>query len=361
MKHVYGVIMAGGVGKRFRPLSRTERPKQFIDILGTGKTFIQQTYERLAKIIPPDNIIIVTGEDYRALVAAQLPQVCAKNVLCEPIRRNTAPCIAYAAYKLREIDPQAVMVVAPSDHHIANETEFAAAVKDAVRFAQENDSLVTIGVKPTRAETGYGYIQVTEGADAGTEMGICKVKTFTEKPNKELADIFFASGEFYWNSGMFIWAVGSIIRAMETHLSDIARIFSAGIGSYNTADETKFIEKAYAQCKSISIDYGVMEKVDNAYVICANFDWSDIGSWTSLYLHFPKDANGNVIRNNNIVMQNVSNSMIRAAPEKLVVVQDLDNFLVIDIDDVLLICPRSNAEDAAGIVDMALLERKMGK
>jgi mannose-1-phosphate guanylyltransferase len=357
MKNTYGVIMAGGVGKRFRPLSRTMRPKQFLDILGTGRTFIQQTYDRLSQFIPAENIIVVTGEDYRSLVAEQVPQVLPNNILCEPSRRNTAPCIAYAAYRLRQINPNATMVIAPSDHFITNDAEFERTIRDAVRFAQMGNSLVTIGIKPSRPETGYGYIQISEGAGSGEELGICKVKTFTEKPNIDLAKIFVESGEFYWNSGIFIWTIDSICKALDEHLPETAKLFSAGNDKYNTSQEAEFIAKTYAECKAISIDYGVMEKVENAYVLCANFGWSDLGNWTSLYINLAKDEQGNAIANSNVVMQDVSNSLIKTPPEKLVVLQGLDGYLVVDIADVLLVCPRGNAEDVAQIVDRALLEK----
>jgi mannose-1-phosphate guanylyltransferase len=359
MQNVYGVIMAGGVGKRFRPMSRPERPKQFLDILGTGRTFIQQTYDRLAQFMLPQNILVVTGDSYRDLVAEQLPQVLAHNILCEPMRRNTAPCIAYAAHKLRATNPDAIMVVVPSDHLITNDAEFARAIRDAVRFAQTSNNLVTIGIKPTRPETGYGYIQISEGAGSGAELGICKVKTFTEKPNVELAKTFVASCEFYWNSGMFIWSVDTICRALDTYMGDTAKLFAAGSSKYNTPQEAAFIAQTYSECESISIDYGVMEKAENTYVICANFGWSDLGSWTSLYLNLPKDANGNAVANSNVVLQNVKNSLIKTPPDKLVILQDLDGYLVVDIDDELLICPRKDAEETAQIVDRVRLEKKL--
>ena len=350
--------MAGGVGKRFRPLSRTEKPKQFLDVLGTGRTLIQQAYERLAQLVPPQNILTVTGVQYRDLVREQLPQMPPRNILCEPLRRNTAPCIAYAACKLRQENPNAVMVVTPSDHLITNQAEFARAIRDAVRFAQTGNYLVTIGIKPTRPETGYGYIQVSEGMGSGEELGICKVKTFTEKPNAELAEAFFASGEFYWNSGMFIWTAESICRALEAHLPDTAKLFASGGSQYNTPSEPKFVEKIYAECKGVSIDYGVMEKADNTYVICAGFGWSDLGSWTSLYLNLPKDNRGNALAGTSAAaLQNVSNSLVKAPPDKLVVMQDLDGYLVVDVGNELVICPRSKAEETAQIVDMMRLEQ----
>jgi mannose-1-phosphate guanylyltransferase len=351
--------MAGGVGKRFRPLSSPQCPKQFLDVLGIGRTFIQMAYDRLTNLIPSQNIVVVTNEIYRDLVAQQLPMVSPNNILCEPMRRNTAPCIAYAAYKLRQINPDAVMVVTPSDHVINNDAEFCRTIKDAIRFAQTGDNLVTIGIKPSRAETGYGYIQVSEGAGSGEELGICKVKTFTEKPNQELAEVFLASGEFYWNSGMFIWTVGSICNALEAYLPDIAKSFAIGAGTYYSDAEPAFVQTTYAHCKSISIDYGVMEKAENTYVLCANFGWSDLGSWTSLYMTLPKDKNGNVLANSNVIMRNVSNSLVRTPPEKLVILQGLNDYLVIDVGDVLMVCPSSNAEDAANLIDIALLEKKI--
>jgi mannose-1-phosphate guanylyltransferase len=349
--------MAGGIGSRFWPLSRAEKPKQFLDVLGTGRTFIQQTFDRLTQIIPPENILVVTGIPYRELVHEQLPQVLEQNILCEPMRRNTAPCIAYATYKLLQNNPDAIMVIAPSDHLILNDAEFIATIKNAVSFAQSGNNLVTIGIKPTRPETGYGYIQITEGAGSGEQLGICKVKTFTEKPNAEIAQTFVNSGEFYWNSGMFIWTLAGIRQAMEKHLPAMTKLFAAGADKYNTPQESKFIEEIYAECKPISIDYGVMEKADNVYVICASFGWSDLGSWTSLYLQLPPDDNQNAVGVSNVVLQNVSNTLVHTSARKLTVLHQLDGYLVVDTPDVLLVCKRGDDNEIKQIVNLVKLEK----
>lgn len=359
MQNVYGVIMAGGVGKRFRPLSSPQRPKQFLDILGTGRTFLQQTYDRLTQFIPPTNIMVVTSAQYRSFVEEQLPDMPKDAILCEPLRRNTAPCIAYAAYRLRSINPQAAMIVTPSDHLVLRQAEFEQTLRSAVRYAQTGDKLVTIGIKPSRAETGYGYIQVSEGAGSGEELGICKVKTFTEKPSQELAQVFIDSGEFYWNSGMFIWSVQSICRALEEYMPEMAKLFAAGSDCYGSAKEEDFIAKTYSDCKAISIDYGVMEKADNAYVICANLGWSDLGSWTSLYLNLEKDADGNAVSDSGVSLCDVKNCLIKTPADKLVVIHGLSDFVVAAAADVLMICPRSQAEEVAQAVDTLQLEREI--
>ncbi|MDR1225852.1 MAG: mannose-1-phosphate guanylyltransferase [Prevotellaceae bacterium] len=357
MQHnIYGVIMAGGVGSRFWPLSRSAKPKQFLDILGVGRTFIQQTFDRLTKFIPAENIVVVTSAQYKQMVQEQLPEVQEENILLEPLRRNTAPCIAYAAYKLQIKSPDATMVVAPSDHLILKENEFVATMKNAIEFARTGSNLVTVGIEPSRPETGYGYIQTCKGKD---DNNICKVKTFTEKPDIETAKAFLSSGEFVWNSGMFIWTLSSICTAFEAHLPEVAKAFSAGKSKYYAPDEDQFIEETYTDCKSISIDYGIMEKADNVHVICADFGWSDVGTWNSLYLHSEKDEHNNAMLERSVSQSKVSNSIVKTMPNKLTVLHDLDSYLVVDTDDVLMICKRGDENELKQIVTNAIMESGM--
>lgn len=352
----YCIIMAGGIGSRFWPLSRNSKPKQFLDILGTGKTFIRQTYERYAKIIPAENFLVVTGVDYKQLVIEQIPELKDEQILCEPMRRNTAPCIAYATYKLLQKAPNATVVVAPADHLILNETGFLEVVINSLNFARENEALVTIGLKPLRPETGYGYIQVNREDKELCSGSICKVKTFTEKPDIETAKMFVSSGEFYWNSGIFIWNIQSIRQALEENLPDVAATFAAGATVYNTPQEEQFIFEAYSQCRNISVDYGVMEKAKNVFVFGADFGWSDVGTWNSLYHQLPKDDNGNASNVKDKVLRNVNNTLVEVVGEKLVVASGLDNFLVVDTDDVLLICPRNNEEALKQLIADVIIE-----
>jgi mannose-1-phosphate guanylyltransferase len=351
----YGVIMAGGIGSRFWPLSRNAKPKQFLDILGVGRTFIQQTFDRLTRLIPPENIVVVTGQSYKDLVMEQLPLVKEENVLLEPFRRNTAPCIAYAAYKLLKKNPNATMVVAPSDHLILNEAEFEATLKKAISFAEQGETLITIGIKPSRPETGYGYIQIVETVEEARGKDVCKVKTFTEKPNLEMAKVFVDSGEFFWNSGIFVWSLQSIKSSLEAHLPEVCRLFAAGRDAYYTPAEPQFILDAYAECKAISIDYGVMEKSENVHVICADFGWSDLGTWTSLYLQSEKDERGNALLSDSVALDEVSGCLVRTPRGKLVVLQGLDGYLVVDTNDVLMVCKRSDESELKQLINNTLL------
>lgn len=340
----YCIIMAGGAGSRFWPLSRNERPKQFLDILGVGKTFIQQTYERMAKIVPKENILVVTGNIHKDLVKQQLPELSDEQILLEPLRRNTAPCIAYATYKLLKKDPDATVVVAPADHLILNEPEFLKVVGDCFSFAEKNKGLVTIGIRPTRPETGYGYIQVDPKKPLAGGSNVYKVKTFTEKPNAEMAKVFMDSGEFFWNSGLFIWTLQTIKQELEASLPEVANLFAAGKDVYFTDQEDKFILDTYAECRNISIDYGVMEKAKNVSVFCADFGWSDLGTWGSLYMHSQKDDKENVVEAKHALLKDGSGNMIKSTTNRLLVLKDLENYLVVDTHDVLLIC-RSGSDD----------------
>jgi len=349
--------MAGGIGSRFWPLSRNAKPKQFLDILGVGRTFIQQTFDRLTRIIPPENIVVVTSQSYKELVVEQLPLVKEENILLEPFRRNTAPCIAYAVYKLLKKDPNAAMVVAPSDHLILNEAEFDKTLKKSIAFAEQGENLVTIGIKPSRPETGYGYIQIVETVEEAKKKDICKVKTFTEKPNLEMAKVFVDSGEFFWNSGIFVWTLQSIKAALEAHLPEVCRLFDAGRDAYYTSSESQFILDTYAECKAISIDYGVMEKSENVHVICADFGWSDLGTWTSLYLQSEKDEKSNVLLSDSVVLDGVSNCLVRTPVGKLVVLQGLDGYLVVDTNDVLMVCKRNDESELKQLINNTLLDK----
>lgn len=357
----YGIIMAGGIGSRFWPLSRNAKPKQFLDILGTGRTFLQQTFDRLAKIIPPENIVVVTSSSYKALVAEQLPQLAADNILLEPLRRNTAPCIAYATYKLLAKQPDATVVVAPSDHLILNEPEFIRVINQAMQLAESGQNLITIGIKPSRPETGYGYIQVAKSAKVAECSAAHRVKTFTEKPNPEMARLFVDSGEFFWNSGIFVWTLQTIRAALAAHLPGLGKLFEAGSEVYYTPGEEQLIRSAYAECKAISIDYGVMEKAENVHVICADFGWSDLGTWNSLYLQSAKDDKENALQSASVALHNVRGCLVHAPAEKLVVLQDLDGYLVVDANDVLMICRRDNENELKQLINNTLLGKGADK
>jgi mannose-1-phosphate guanylyltransferase len=355
MENNYCVIMAGGIGSRFWPMSRNNHPKQFIDILGTGKSLLKQTYERFASICPKENIYIVTNETYLDLVYTQLPGIDKDNVLSEPQRRNTAPCIAYAAYKIGKKNPNANMVIAPSDHVISDEASFREAVQKGFDFVSKNESLLTLGIQPNRPDTGYGYIQFQ---DDGKEerFKISKVKTFTEKPNFEMAKFFIKSGDFLWNAGIFLWNYKSIIEALKKYLPDMYSIFDEGADVYNTAEEPAFIRSAYAQCTNISIDYGVMEKAKNVYVLSAEFGWSDLGTWRSLYEHIKHDKNENAIVGN-VMMENSSGCIVNVPKERLVVLQGLKDFIVVESDNVLLICHKDDEQQVRNLVNDVKLKK----
>ena len=352
-KNYYGVIMAGGIGSRFWPKSRNARPKQFLDILGIGKSFLQQTFDRFAAVIPRENIFIVTGSSYVSMVNEQIPGLESYQILAEPDRRNTAPCVAYATYKILEKTPEATVIVTPSDHLILNEGEFLRVIQQAMAFASSGNSLVTIGIKPTRPETGYGYIQMNLPAKPA-EGKPFKVKTFTEKPPLELAKVFVESGEFFWNSGIFAWSLSAIREALHRLLPEVDSLFQKGSGIYNTPEETDFIRKVYAGCRNVSIDYGIMEKADNVYAFPGDFGWSDLGTWESLYLQREKDAHGNLIDAAQVLLQKVSDSAITVSDKrKLAVIEGLSHYLVVDTDDVLLICPRNDEEHLKEIMKEA--------
>ena len=344
----YVVIMAGGVGSRFWPMSRTPHPKQFIDILGTGKSLLQQTYDRSKKVCPAKNIYVVTNADYKSLVMEQLKGIKPSQILLEPGRRNTAPCIAYAAFRIKAINPNASMVVAPSDHLILKDTEYVDLVNKALTEVENNDALITLGIKPTRPDTGYGYIQFEEKADDG---GIHRVKSFTEKPELAMAKELVKSGEFLWNAGIFIWSVAGIMAAFEKHMPEMYQLFEEGANDFNTRNERKFIQSAYMQCKSISIDYGVMEKAKNVFTIAADIGWSDLGTWGSLYSYSEKDEEGHVIQGKNVLTYDSKNCIVNVPKNKLVVLQGMKDMIVVENDDILLICKQSDEQQIKRIVN----------
>ena len=340
MNHHYAIIMAGGVGTRFWPMSTTQRPKQFLDILGTGETLLQQTYNRMLKVCGNENIYVVTSNSYEALVAEQLPGLPKDNILCETARKNTAPCVIYASYKIHKKDPKAITIVAPSDHLIKKEDTFVKALRSCFEKAKAQDCLITLGIKPTRPDTGYGYIQFINSDVAERDTRIKKVKTFTEKPDHEMAKFFMDSGDFLWNSGIFIWSTQSIIKAMETHDPELANVFKEGWDLYNTPKEKEFIDRAYATCKNISIDYSVLEKADNVYVRSSILGWSDLGTWGSLYTHIFKDKDQNALVGKNIITYDCSDCIVQVPKDKLVVLQGLEDYIVVESEGVLMICKK---------------------
>ena len=332
------VIMAGGIGSRFWPFSRTNNPKQFHDVLGVGSSMLQMTVNRFRDICPPENIYVVTNASYRDLVKEQLPHLTHNQILCEPIGRNTAPAIAYASYKISQINPNATLVVAPADHVILKEEAFVQIIQEAITAAEKEEILLTLGITPSRPDTGYGYIQFIEEG-----RHLKKVKTFTEKPNLELAQMFLDSGDFVWNSGIFIWNVKSILHAFRHYLGEIAEIFEEGLLYLNKPQEEEFINRAYSHCRNISIDYGIMEKADNVFVLLSDFGWSDLGTWNSLYSIGNKDEAGNVI-DGDVLLYDTRNCIIKTPQERLVVVNGLENFIIAEYDNVLMICPKNEEQ-----------------
>lgn len=344
--NTFVIIMAGGVGSRFWPYSRKSCPKQFLDVLSVGKSLLQLTYHRFLNICQKENIYIVSNDSYLDLIKEQLPDLTDDQILLEPNRRNTAPCIAYASYKIASKYPDATTIVTPADHAIFMEDEFSKTCQVALDFVESDNRLVTIGIKPSRPDIGYGYIQYIQES-AGK---VKKVKTFTEKPQLELAKTFFESGDFVWNAGIFIWKTKSIIEAFESFLPEISESFSAISKYYYTKEEKGKVDWAYARTKSISIDYGVMEKADNVFVVPGDFGWSDLGSWNSLHEYHDQDANGNVI-DGNVMIYKGKDCIVKSPADKLVVVQGLEGYLVADCDDVLMICKKDDEKMIRSIVN----------
>lgn len=352
----YVVIFAGGIGSRFWPESRQDLPKQFLDILGSGQSLIQSTFHRIKHICPVENIYIITHESYKDLVKEHLPELPEANIVGEPFRKNTAPAAAYITYKIKALNPDANIVMCPSDHLILNEQHFVETVNRGLSFVQEQDIILTLGIKPTRPDTGYGYIQYETKTDIPS---FHKVITFTEKPNLELARTFLKSGDFLWNSGIFIWNVDTFITAFSTYLPEMADTFENAMEYYNTEMEAKVINNIYSQCTNISIDYGIMEKTTNVFVIPSNFGWSDLGTWEAAYEHAEKDNDQNGVHTKHHLIIESSNNFIKAAKDKLVVVQGLDNYIVIDTESVLLICERRNEQEIKEYV--AEIKRQYGE
>ena len=340
-KNYYAILMAGGVGSRFWPVSTESFPKQFHDMLGTGDTLLQKTFQRLNKLIPTENIFILTNEKYNDLVLQQLPEVKQKQVVLEPAMRNTAPCILYASLKIQKLNPDAVMIVAPSDHWIEDETAFTQNVQQAFQFCEQNDALMTLGIKPTFPNTGYGYIEF--GNDS--EENISEVIQFREKPDYDTAKQFLAQGNFLWNAGIFMWSASSVINAFKNNQPELFQHFNKGMELYNTDAEAEFIEENYAKAENISVDYAIMESSKNVYVIPATFDWNDLGTWGSLYDKLDKDQNQNAVVNAKTLVEDASGNMIRTAKEKVVVVDGLNDYIIVDKDEVLLIFPKTKEQD----------------
>ncbi len=339
-KNYYAVIMAGGVGSRFWPVSTEENPKQFHDMLGTGRSLIQNTFDRLSKLIPSENILIATNKKYKDLVLYHLPDINENQVLLEPAMRNTAPCILYSALKINDQNSDAVMIVAPSDHFIENEEEFVKNVETAFKACEEQDILMTLGIKPSGPNTGYGYIQFEDSAKA-----IKKVKNFTEKPNKETAKKFIAQGDYLWNAGIFIWSVKSIIKAFESSLGEMCSLFNQGNSYWNTNKESEFIDNHYAKAENVSIDYGIMEGAKNVYVLPVDFGWNDLGTWGSLFDKLDKNENNNAVISARTIFKNSNNNIVRTQTGKKVVLQGLSDFIIVETNDTLLIIPKSAEQE----------------
>ncbi|MBD5201078.1 MAG: mannose-1-phosphate guanylyltransferase [Bacteroidales bacterium] len=336
-KSRYCVIMCGGIGSRFWPFSRNEMPKQFIDFLGTGRSLLQMTVDRVRPLVPPENILLVTNLRYASIIQEQLPDIPARNILAEPARRNTAPCICWAANHILARDPEASIMTLPSDHLVLKEEAFVKAMDEGMSFVEQNDALLTLGIMPTSPQTGYGYIQ--KGTPLADWPGIMKVKSFTEKPDIEMARFFLKSGEFFWNSGIFLWKASSILVAFDKHDPKTAAVFAPGKTLFNTPQEENFIANAFPSAPSISIDYAIMEKADNVFVKTVDLGWSDLGNWSALYETSERDENGNVTRNCNVLARDCHNSIFAVKGDKIIVAHDLDNFIVADTPNALLICP----------------------
>ncbi len=338
----YVAIMAGGIGSRFWPESRQKFPKQFLDLLGTGKSLLQWTYNRFKDVCPKENIFVITHESYVTLCREHLPELDPANIIGEPFRKNTAPSAAYISHKIHALNPKANLIISPADHLIMDERIFERHVYDALDFVGHNNALLTLGIKPTRPDTGYGYIQYQMDNDSHEK--VFKVKTFTEKPNLDLARTFLKSGDFLWNSGIFAWNVQTVLEAFAQHLPELNDVFVQARDVLNTPKEAMAMERLYTQCTNISIDYGILEKADNVYVMPASFGWSDLGTWESAYEHSEKDYLGNAVYGKNVMVIDVSHCMVKAPAEKLVVLQGLDQFIVIDTPEILLVCERNREQ-----------------
>ena len=355
-EHHYVAIMAGGIGSRFWPKSRQNYPKQFLDILNSGRTLIQWTYDRFASFIPKENIFVVTSGEYSAIVQKQLPELPVENILGEPSRKNTAPCIAYISFKLMQKDPLASLIVAPSDHIILDTKGFTKVCLESLSFVNKHNAFITLGIKPVTPNTGYGYIQHDQHA---VTDNVYKVKTFTEKPNLALAKTFLSSGDFLWNAGIFVWQVKNIISAFEKYLPEMFEVFAAEKEQFNTPGEKQALEQIYPLCTNISIDFGIMEKADNVYVIPSSFGWSDLGTWNSAYDNLEKDYLGNAVAGDQVMIIDSTRCMVHAPRNKLLLLQGLDDFIVVDTQDVLLICKKDKEQEIKDYV--AEVKRNKGE
>jgi mannose-1-phosphate guanylyltransferase len=342
LQHTYVAIMAGGIGSRFWPSSTEETPKQFLDILGTGKSLLRITYERFLHLLPSKQIYFVTHLSYRDKILEHIPEITAEQVICEPSRNNTAPGIAYAAFKIHKMDPQATLIMAPSDHVILKEIHFLELLEKGVDFCQSRDVLLTLGILPTRPDTGYGYIKCDAKSNGNPYR---KVEEFKEKPNLQTAMEYLESGDYLWNSGMFIWRTAIILEAFQKFAPEIHQILARGEALYNTKDEMEFIAKEFPKTPSISVDYAIMENADNIYTIPADIDWSDLGTWNALHAFLPKDQNANVILGKNSLLQESTNNIIKMHSNKVLIAKDLKDFMVIDEEDVLLIYPKNKEQE----------------
>ena len=338
----YVAIMAGGIGSRFWPMSRTSYPKQFLDILNMGRTLIQGTYDRFSKFIPKENIYIVTAEEYVEIVKEQLPELPVANIVSEPSRKNTAPCIAYISYKLKVLNEKGSLICAPADHIILDEMAFTKVCLEALSFVNEHKALITLGIKHTHPHTGYGYIQFEQQPASDN---VYKVKTFTEKPNAELARTFVSSGEFLWNAGIFVWQVNNIVKAFQKYQPELAEVFETHLAHYNTPKEKEAIDKIYPQCTNVSIDYAIMEKADNVYIIPSSFGWSDLGTWNSAHENMEKDYLGNAVAGSDVMVIDAKDNMVHVPNHKLVLLQGMNDYIIVDTEDVLMICKKDKEQE----------------
>jgi mannose-1-phosphate guanylyltransferase len=357
MDNRYVIIMAGGVGSRFWPLSRRGKPKQFLDILGTGETLLQQTFRRFKSVVPEKNIFVVTSAEHKDLAVSQL-NIDPDNILAEPFRRNTAPCLAYGTFRILKENPDAVIAVTPADHLILKEERFCKLIQESMDFVKNNNALLTLGIKPDRPETGYGYIQADRKKPVKENENLLKVKTFTEKPDINLAKKFLQSGDFYWNSGIFIWNIKTILEAFEKYLPEMFSAFDEGKKLFGTKQEKNFIGRTYTECRSISIDYGIMEKANNVYVMCTDIGWSDLGTWSSLYEHSSADKKGNCIVGGNLYSYDNKRTIFNLSSGKVAVIQGLTDYIVVDSDDVLLVVSKAEEQNIKNYLEDVKKETK---
>ncbi len=340
-KSNYVAIMAGGVGSRFWPASREHTPKQFLDILGVGKSLIRLTYERFANIVDPENILVVTNKIYKDLVKEHIPEIPEKNIITEPSRNNTGPCVAYTALRLEAMDPNATFVIAPSDHVILKEAAFLDKIDQALTYASKEEVIVTLGIEPTRPDTGYGYIETDVDSE---NREVIKVNQFREKPDTATAESYIKKGGYYWNAGIFIWSVSTILNSFKSNAPEIYDILSKDKSKYNTDAEQEYIDQVYPTTPSISVDYAILENADNVYTIPADIGWSDLGTWNALHAYKDKDESGSVVIGANTMMVDSKNCIVKSDAKKLVVIKDLDNYIIIDEPDVLLVYPKDKEQ-----------------